>query len=69
MPDGTEVTVSIGGGLAQTVFARDGRYTATTLGDLSDGTENYLPVTISVESQTVNVVPSTGDAMQDIDLP
>ena len=69
VPDGTEVTVSISGGLTQTVFTRDGRYTATTLSDLSDGTENYLPVTISVESQTVNVVPSTDDAMQDIDLP
>ncbi len=68
VPDGTEVTVSIAGGLAQTVFTHDGRYSATTLGDLSDGTESYLPVTISVDSQTVNVVPATGDDTQDIDL-
>ncbi len=69
VPNNTEVNVYIGGGLQQTVFTSNGTYTAATIGDLSDGTETYLPVTINIGAAEVSIVPSLRDMVQDIDLP
>ncbi|MEZ4614993.1 MAG: hypothetical protein R2867_05690 [Caldilineaceae bacterium] len=69
VPDGTEVNVYMGGGLQQTVFTHHGIYTAATIGDLSDGTETYLPATINIGAVEVSIVPSLRDMVQDMDLP
>lgn len=69
VPDGMEVNVYLGGGLQQTVFTHNGVYTAATIGDLSDGIDTYLPVTINIGAVEVNIIPSLQDMVQDVDLP